>query len=103
MTDIAPRADLATHEVTNQPAPEARDLWASDPGFRHWAGVAGADGAALAEFGARAGAVEWQVAARAANRHVPELRLFDRGGRRLDEVAFHPAYHRLMELGLSAG
>ncbi|MFA7432521.1 MAG: acyl-CoA dehydrogenase family protein [Gemmobacter sp.] len=103
MTDIAPRADLATHEVTNQPAPGVRDLWASDPGFRHWAGVAGADGAALAEFGARAGAVEWQAAARAANRHVPELRLFDRGGRRLDEVAFHPAYHRLMELGLSAG
>ena len=28
---------------------------------------------------------------------------FDRAGRRLDEVAFHPAYHELMALGLGAG
>ncbi|MDR5654512.1 acyl-CoA dehydrogenase family protein [Ruixingdingia sedimenti] len=103
MTTARPAADLPTHEVTNQPVPEAGDLWAGDPALRHWAGRAGADAAALAEFGALAGTAEMRAAGRAANRHPPELRAFDRGGRRLDEVEFHPAWHRLMDLGLSAG
>ena len=31
MTDIAPRADLGSHEVINQPLPrEGGDLWAAD-------------------------------------------------------------------------
>jgi putative acyl-CoA dehydrogenase len=42
-------------------------------------------------------------AGRLANRYPPELRVFDRGGRRLDEVAFHPAYHELMRFGTGAG
>jgi putative acyl-CoA dehydrogenase len=28
---------------------------------------------------------------------------YDRYGQRIDEVEFHPAYHRLMALGLEAG
>ena len=44
-----------------------------------------------------------RAAGRLANRYPPELRLFDRGGRRLDEVAFHPAYHALMRFGIGAG
>ena len=39
----------------------------------------------------------------AANVHKPTLRLFDRGGQRLDEVEFHPAYHRIMELAIAHG
>jgi putative acyl-CoA dehydrogenase len=99
----APRIKLSTHEVLNQPEPQARDLWASDPVLRHWAGVAGADGVHLAGFGARAGSEEMREAGRLANRFPPELALFDRGGRRLDEVRFHPAYHALMAQGLEAG
>ena len=99
----APRTRQATHEVFNQPVPAPRDLWASDPALRHWAGLAGCGANALAAFGARAGSEEMREAGRLANRHLPELRLFDRGGRRLDEVAFHPAYHQLMELGLGSG
>jgi putative acyl-CoA dehydrogenase len=38
-----------------------------------------------------------------ANRNPPELKTFDRYGRRIDEVVFHPSYHKLMELGLSGG
>ena len=101
MTDHAARTRLATHEVENQPDIPARDLWASDPALRDWA--AGADTGALAAFGAEAGQARWRDAGRAANRHPPDLRLFDRGGRRLDEVTFHPAYHDLMQLGLSHG
>lgn len=99
----AARSQLATHEVANQPLPQAADLWTTDPAFRHWAAQAGADAAALAAFGATAGSPEMRDAGRTANRHPPELLTFDRGGRRLDELRFHPAYHDLMHLGLSSG
>ena len=35
-----------------------------------------------------------------ANRHTPELRTHDRYGNRVDEVAFHPAWHALMRMGV---
>ncbi|MBW7923068.1 MAG: acyl-CoA dehydrogenase family protein [Rubellimicrobium sp.] len=101
---IPGRADLRTHEVANQPPdPGDRDLWADDPLLRHFAGHAGADARALAAYGAALGTVELRQAARDANRNLPELRLFDAGGRRLDEVAFHPAWHRFMGLSAAAG
>ncbi len=101
-----PRPDaqdrLGTHDVSNQPAPRGDgDLWADDAVLRCHAG--GADATALAAFGAAYGRAEMRETGRAANRHPPELRLFDAGGRRLDEVAFHPAYHALMEAGLGHG
>jgi len=49
------------------------------------------------------GRQEMQEAGRDADRHPPEARLFDAGGRRLDEVSYHPAYHRLMAAGIGAG
>ena len=39
----------------------------------------------------------------AANVHKPRLRSFDAQGNRLDEVEFHPAYHRIMELAMAHG
>ena len=39
----------------------------------------------------------------AANENKPRFRPFDRYGHRIDEVEFHPAYHRLMELGIAHG
>ncbi|MGY6533861.1 MAG: acyl-CoA dehydrogenase family protein [Pararhodobacter sp.] len=100
----APRAQLATHEVFNQPgAPAAdspaRDLWAGDAALRACVG----DNPDLARLGAALGSDEMREAARDAQTRQPELRLFDRGGRRIDEVHFHPGYHRLMALGLENG
>ena len=40
---------------------------------------------------------------RLANEHPPRLRTHDRFGDRLDEVEFHPAWHRLLALGLDHG
>jgi len=101
----SPASDrLATHEVTNQPAPRGDiDLWASDPGVQTHARAAGADAGALAEFGAAIGTATMRAAGRDANRHAPEFVPFDAGGRRLDEVRFHPAYHDLMRAGIGAG
>jgi putative acyl-CoA dehydrogenase len=104
MTDIRPRTILATHEVMNQP--EARgdgDLWAGDAILRHYATRFGADAGALADYGKLMGADAMREAGRTANRVLPELRIFDRSGRRVDEVVFHPAYHALMTAGLEAG
>ena len=44
--------------------------------------------------------LEW---GRLANEHPPTLRTHDRFGNRIDEVEFHPAWHRLLELGVTHG
>ncbi len=102
---LPPRSDLTGHEVLNQP--EGRgdlDLWQGDPLLRSLIAAGGGDGAeTLAPYGAALGREATREAGREANRQPPELRLFDRAGRRLDEVHYHPAYHQLMQLGLEAG
>lgn len=104
MSPHNPRTRLQTHVVENQPVPLGdRDLWGGDPVLRHWAKFAGADANALGSFGQALGAEEIARQARAANRFPPQLATFDRGGRRLDEVEFHPAYHALMQLGKGSG
>ena len=101
-----PNTDLATHVVSNQPPSfEGVNLYQSDAALKAALSVADADCFAtrLSEFGEKAGsaeAIEWS---RQANRFPPQLVSFDRYGHRLDEVEFHPAYHQLMDLGLSAG
>ncbi|RMH43318.1 MAG: DNA alkylation response protein [Alphaproteobacteria bacterium] len=104
MEHLPPTERLSTHEVENQPEfPDDIDLWCDDPALSRHAAAAGADTARLAAFGLEAGRAAWREAARNANRCPPELHLFDRGGRRLDEVRFHPDYHRLMALGIGHG
>ncbi|MCZ0810717.1 MAG: acyl-CoA dehydrogenase family protein [Pseudomonadota bacterium] len=104
MPHLPPRGDLATHDVTNQPAARGDiDLWGGDPALRDHGKAAGARADHLESYGALIGSAAMQAAGREANRHSPEPVLFDAGGRRLDEVRFHPAYHRLMEAGIGAG
>jgi putative acyl-CoA dehydrogenase len=106
MPVLRPLAHLATHEVTNQPPPfEDVDLYTSDRALVDAVANAGGGehGERLGTLGKRAGSAEvigWGVEA---NRNPPVLERFDRYGRRIDEVRFHPAYHELMTLGLDAG
>ena len=104
MTRLPARNDLGTHEVCNQPDPFGDiDLWQTDPALRDHARAAGAAPDPLSSLGARIGTVEMRQAGMDANRHSPEVHLFDAGGRRLDEVRFHPSYHHLLETGIGAG
>jgi putative acyl-CoA dehydrogenase len=99
-TPASPPTASATHEVTNQPPPlEGRNLFED-----HVALVEGLEreGGGWARARAtEAGAIwggeplEWGVQA---NEHPPRLRTHDRFGNRIDEVEFHPAWHRLMAL-----
>ncbi len=101
---LPPRSELPGHAVTNQP--QARgdaDLWADDPALSRHARAGGADARHLAARGVALGGAEMRALGREAMRVPPDLRLFDAGGRRLDEVVFHPAYHRLMAEGIGAG
>ncbi|WP_298235144.1 isovaleryl-CoA dehydrogenase [uncultured Azohydromonas sp.] len=61
------------------------------------------DLAPLHALGRELGSAEVQAQARLANRYPPRLRSYDRGGRRIDEVEFHPAYHALMSCAAAHG
>lgn len=100
------RSALFTHDVTNQP-PEFVDvdLYRADPALAEAARREGGDwvDAPLAALGREAGSAEVLELGELANRHPPELVVFDRRGRRLDEVRFHPAYHALMTRAMDHG
>jgi putative acyl-CoA dehydrogenase len=101
---------FATHEVTNQPAPlEDYNLFLGDRALADALAfncpqerLAAARGR-LSALGAELGRRETYAQADAANRHAPELRAYDRHGRRRDEVEFHPAWHALLALLMRYG
>jgi putative acyl-CoA dehydrogenase len=104
MANCNPEADLGTHVVQNQPPGRGDcDLWDGDLALRNIAGQFDAQGEVLGGYGRTLGLAKLREAARDANRFSPELQLFDRGGRRLDEVRFHPAYHQFMGISVAAG
>ncbi|GAT85167.1 acyl-CoA dehydrogenase [Streptomyces sp. F-3] len=57
----------------------------------------------LSSLGRSAGSAQVQEWAAQADGHPPRLRTHDRWGHRVDEVEFHPAWHRLLGKGVSAG
>jgi putative acyl-CoA dehydrogenase len=92
----------STHEVFNQPPPlENLNFYAQDLPLRE--AVAREGGAwgesRLMRYGEIAGS-EMIPLGFQANQHKPVLRTHDRYGHRIDEVEFHPAYHRLMQLAI---
>jgi putative acyl-CoA dehydrogenase len=103
--DTIDRPTHATHEVTNQPPPLAGYDVAQDAalleGLRREGG--GWDEQALHELGTLAGSQEAIAWGFEANRNPPELHTHDRFGNRIDEVTFHPSWHRLMETAVAHG
>ena len=101
-----PIADrFRTHDVENQPPALAPyDAYATDVALRESLAREGGAWAEpqVAAYGVVAGG-EAMALGFAANEHRPKLRSFDRAGHRTDDVEFHPAYHRLMELAVTAG
>jgi putative acyl-CoA dehydrogenase len=96
---------LSTHEVFNQPEPLAD----YDPFDRHPAlqeALRREGGAAFTEevrrFSRRA-AAEIGPLGFDANEFTPRLRTHDRFGHRIDQVDYHPAYHRIMAIGVEHG
>ncbi|MGW0084953.1 acyl-CoA dehydrogenase family protein [Streptomyces sp. NPDC003393] len=99
-----------THTVTNQAPPlVGYDVFAADRALteaveRHVdAGVLDEVRGELSALGRSAGSAQVQEWGAQANENPPRLRTHDRYGHRIDEVDFHPAWHRLLGKGVAAG
>jgi putative acyl-CoA dehydrogenase len=99
-----------THTVTNQAPPlVGHDVYSTDSVLteavaRHAApGLLPQIQQELAELGRAAGSAQAQRWGEEANTHEPVLRTHDRYGNRIDEVEFHPSWHRLLGHAVSAG
>jgi putative acyl-CoA dehydrogenase len=96
-------APWRTHQVFNQAPPlEGVDVFSSNIPLvealeREGAGWVADRAAALGLF---VGGAPQQVWGRLANENRPVLRTHDRYGNRIDEVDFHPAWHKLMTMGV---
>ncbi|MCF4140996.1 acyl-CoA dehydrogenase family protein [Streptomyces sp. Tue 6430] len=100
----------STHTVTNQPPPLlGHDVYGTDRALvsaveRHLdPELLDEARGELSALGRAAGSAQLQEWAVQANEHPPELRTHDRYGHRVDEVVFHPAWHRLLGKGVGAG
>lgn len=96
---------FSTHRVENQPPPltpydaYATDLPLQEAVAREGGGWAQSD---IAAFGPIAGG-ELMALGFAANDNPPAFRPFDQYGHRIDAIDFHPAYHRVMQIGIAHG
>jgi putative acyl-CoA dehydrogenase len=95
-----------THEVFNQAPPFGDvNLFRCDPALRE--GLEREGGAwaaeALDRLGGQLGSAAVLELGRLANEFPPRLVNFDRGGHRIDELEFHPAWHELMSLLIGNG
>ena len=102
----SPIDKFSTHDVFNQAPPFGDvNLLRCDLALREGLVREGADWALerLDALGERLGRAEVLDLARLANSNGPRLVSFDRSGRRVDEIEFHPAWHELMGLLIGNG
>lgn len=99
-----------THTVINQAPPLVQyDVFGADRALveaveRHLAADVLDEGLTeLSGLGRAVGSAQVQEWGAQANEHPPRLRTHDRYGHRIDEVDFHPSWHRLLGKGVSAG
>jgi len=107
MAVVEPRRSILepTHEVRNQPPPLVHfNVFEQDrplvEALEREGGGWAADRARAVGQISGGEALEW---GRQANENPPVLRTHDRYGNRIDEVEYHPAYHKLMEVSVSHG
>lgn len=108
---------MTAHEVFNQVPPRSgvneysRNTALVEAVARWGAGAPGLHrdaehlrrAAGLEEIGALVGTARFQHDAELANTSTPVLHTHDRYGNRLDEVEYHPSYHRIIEAAVKAG
>ncbi|MCQ0025149.1 acyl-CoA dehydrogenase family protein [Streptomyces somaliensis DSM 40738] len=99
-----------THTVTNQPPPlVGYDVFAADRALaeaveRHLPPELREEARGeLSSLGTAAGSAQAQSWGALANEFPPRLRTHDRYGNRVDEVDFHPAWHRLLGHAVTSG
>ncbi len=106
MEFAAPRTDLETHEVFNQPKPLVdKNLYLMDCALVDAVNREAGEWLhrKMIHLGADLGTGEVMMLGDLANRNPPLLKQFDRFGQRIDQVEFHPSYHQLMDLAFKHG
>ncbi|MGB3391108.1 MAG: acyl-CoA dehydrogenase family protein [Pseudaminobacter sp.] len=94
-----------TDEVTNQSPPlTGSNAWRGDPLLVQLAeDFSDSVRKDLDSLGRFVMTAEAQDLARLANTETPKLKTYDRQGRRIDHVEFHPAYHALLRRSVANG
>jgi len=95
-----------THVVENMPPVlEGSNFYSTDRALRESVSREGAAWAdkELVDFGALMGSPEMVELGFLANENKPQFQSHDRQGKRIDEIRFHPAYHRLMQIAIEHG
>ncbi len=102
----SPSASHATHRVFNQPPPrvDVNEFSENIPllEYLHSVGESEQDGT-LEASGAVVGSAQFQDDARLAHKNPPILHTHNRYGQRIDEVEYHPSYHRIIGQAVAAG
>ncbi|AIY03442.1 putative acyl-CoA dehydrogenase [Arthrobacter sp. PAMC 25486] len=100
------QASLETHRVFNQPPPrvDINEFAENVPltEYLQTVGEAEATGA-LEVTGAVVGSAQFQDDARLAHKNPPILHTHNKYGQRIDEVEYHPSYHRIIGQAVAAG
>ncbi|MGW0036854.1 acyl-CoA dehydrogenase family protein [Gordonia sp. NPDC003376] len=104
-TTAHPRPHL-THTVLNQSVPRVDvNEYETNQVLRE--AITRHDGAwgdaELVEIGALVGTEQFQHDAKLANTITPQFHPFDRWGNRIDEVEYHPSYHRIIGASIAHG
>ena len=98
------KSEFLTHEVYNQPEDLiGYNLFDSDVTLSEFFKVNNAEVGDLSDFGKLLGSSLVIDLGREANENPPKLKAYDKGGNRIDQVEFHPAWHRLMEMTIYRG
>jgi putative acyl-CoA dehydrogenase len=97
---------MGTHTVVNQPPPRTDlDEFAANAALQeaveHY--DAGWATAQLGDVGRLVGSAAFQADAERANVREPQLRSFDKWGRRIDEVEYDESYHRIIASAVASG
>ena len=97
---------MRTHEVTNQPPPRVDvDEYSTHVALVEAVGAFGGQWAHphLIDVGRLVGSASFQRDAESAHRFPPVLHTHDRYGNRVDDVEFHPGYHRIISAAVEHG
>lgn len=95
-----------THTVENMPQPlESYNLFTSDAALKEAVPREGAGWAEqeLTVFGRQAGTPQYISLGFQANENRPQFFSHSSEGERIDEIRYHPAYHRLMQISIENG
>ena len=102
----SPSASHATHRLLNQPPPrvDINEFTVNVPLAQYLQTVGEAEVTdALEATGAVVGSAQFQDDARLAHKNPPILHTHNRFGERVDEVEYHPSYHRIIGQAVAAG